>query len=212
MAKAKSQRLQPDIPLQSMASIRAANSTSFKPAEEQFIEQTPWANPQHPSHAHLLQRQASAHQAARTSSPFSMAQGAPPRRHSHQQASSGPIAGTFGQSAPAVSSHTNGAYNGGRTSPLNPFANITHAQKVAPSPLGSRHASPQQSRPQQSTQSVPIEESQRQDAPRAFSMGPSNAPFPTSRNSGVLEMSTNFAQEAGASVKREQLSATNGRY
>ncbi|OTB06531.1 hypothetical protein M426DRAFT_9663 [Hypoxylon sp. CI-4A] len=30
------------------------------PAGEQFIEQTPWANPNHPSNAHLLQRQLSA--------------------------------------------------------------------------------------------------------------------------------------------------------
>ncbi|KAI1807203.1 Sds3-like-domain-containing protein [Daldinia bambusicola] len=33
---------------------------SLGPAGEQFIEQTPWANPNHPSNAHLLQRQHSA--------------------------------------------------------------------------------------------------------------------------------------------------------
>ncbi|KAF3061069.1 Transcriptional regulatory protein dep1 [Daldinia childiae] len=33
---------------------------SLGPAGEQFIEQTPWANPNHPSNAHLLQRQPSA--------------------------------------------------------------------------------------------------------------------------------------------------------
>ncbi|KAI0844113.1 Sds3-like-domain-containing protein [Daldinia vernicosa] len=32
---------------------------SLGPAGEQFIEQTPWANPNHPSNAHLLQRQPS---------------------------------------------------------------------------------------------------------------------------------------------------------
>ncbi|KAI0484897.1 Sds3-like-domain-containing protein [Xylariaceae sp. FL0804] len=31
------------------------------PAGEQFLEQTPWANPNHPSNAHLLQRQQSSH-------------------------------------------------------------------------------------------------------------------------------------------------------
>ncbi|KAI2466226.1 Sds3-like-domain-containing protein [Annulohypoxylon bovei var. microspora] len=35
---------------------------SLGPAGEQFIEQTPWANPNHPSNAHLLQRQHSAQQ------------------------------------------------------------------------------------------------------------------------------------------------------
>lgn len=33
---------------------------SLGPAGEQFLEQTPWANPNHPSNAHLLQRQPSA--------------------------------------------------------------------------------------------------------------------------------------------------------
>lgn len=209
--KLKSHRMQPDIPIQNMASIRAAASTSFKPAEEQFIEQTPWANPQHPSHAHLLQRQTSAQQAARTSSPFSMTPGAQPRRHSHHHASSGPIAGTFGSTAPSTQQqHTNGAFAGGRTSPLNPFTNASHPQKVAPSPLGSRPASPQQK-----LQSQPgsTEEPHRQDQPHAFSIGHSNAPFSAAaHNSGVLDMTSNFAQGAGAPVKREQVSATNGRF
>lgn len=77
----------------------AGSTSRFKPAEEQFIEQTPWANPQHPSHAHLLQRQTSAQQVPRTSSPF--AQDPQTRRHSDQQ---GPASGTF--SGPSVSGPT----------------------------------------------------------------------------------------------------------
>ena len=56
--------------LHELAALRTAGATRSKPAEEKFIEQTPWANPQHPSHAHLLQRQASTQQAPRTTSPF----------------------------------------------------------------------------------------------------------------------------------------------
>ncbi|KAI1775019.1 Sds3-like-domain-containing protein [Hypoxylon cercidicola] len=48
------------------------------PAGEQFIEQTPWANPNHPSNAHLLQRQ---HPVQHEPSP-SMPTGS--KRHSHQ--------------------------------------------------------------------------------------------------------------------------------
>ncbi|KAI0388020.1 Sds3-like-domain-containing protein [Hypomontagnella monticulosa] len=40
---------------------------SLGPAGEQFIEQTPWANPNHPSNAHLLQRQHSAQHETHTS-------------------------------------------------------------------------------------------------------------------------------------------------
>ena len=126
--------------------MRTAGSTSrFKPAEEQFIEQTPWANPQHPSHAHLLQRQTSAQQAHRTNSPFSQVQ-AQPRRHS-QQHNGGPISGTFSSSSSALQ-HTNGVPPG-RVSPLNPFTNSTHSHTIAPSPLGSRQTSlsPQHTRP-----------------------------------------------------------------
>ncbi|KAH8820323.1 Sds3-like-domain-containing protein [Xylogone sp. PMI_703] len=144
------QHQRPGLPLQELAALRTAGSTSvFKPAEEQFIEQTPWANPQHPSHAHLLQRQASVQQAPRTKSPFPQ-QGLP-RRHSHQPGSSGPISGTFSSSQPAILSQTNGvAMSGGRVSPHNAFANSTHPHSIAPSPLGSRQTSPQQSRPPQS--------------------------------------------------------------
>lgn len=88
------------LPFQELAALRMAGSTSrFKPAEEQFIEQTPWANPQHPSHAHLLQRQTSAQQAPRTTSPFT--QDLQTRRHSDQQ---GPVSGTF--AGPSVSGPT----------------------------------------------------------------------------------------------------------
>jgi hypothetical protein len=45
------------IPLQELGALRTAGSISrFKPAEEELLEQTPWANPQHPIHAHPIQR------------------------------------------------------------------------------------------------------------------------------------------------------------
>lgn len=135
------------IPLQELAALRTAGSTSrFKPAEEQFIEQTPWANPQHPSHAHLLQRQTSAQQTPRTSSPFSHSQ-AQPRRHSHQLGSGGPVSGTFQANSSSLLQHTNGL-SGGRISPHNPFSNSTNSHTIAPSPLGSRQPSlsPKQNR------------------------------------------------------------------
>ncbi|RAL61669.1 hypothetical protein DID88_002737 [Monilinia fructigena] len=66
------------LSLQELATLRTVGSTSrFRPAEEQFIEQTPWANPQHPSHAHLLQRQTSAQHSPRTTSPLSQVQAQP---------------------------------------------------------------------------------------------------------------------------------------
>jgi hypothetical protein len=131
--------------MQELAALRSVGSTSrFKPAEEQFIEQTPWANPQHPSHAHLIQRQTSTHQAPRTTSPFSQVQVQPIRRHSPHGV---PISGTFTSSS---SFHTsNGvSVSGGRISPHNPFTNSTHSHTIAPSPLGSRQTSlsPQQNR------------------------------------------------------------------
>ncbi|KAI1386700.1 Sds3-like-domain-containing protein [Hypoxylon trugodes] len=56
---------------------------SLGPAGEQFIEQTPWANPNHPSNAHLLQRQHSAqHEAHIHASVTSAPSGA--KRNSHQ--------------------------------------------------------------------------------------------------------------------------------
>ncbi|XXG98209.1 alpha-tubulin [Hypoxylon texense] len=75
------------------------------PAGEQFIEQTPWANPNHPSNAHLLQRQ---HPVQHEPSP-SMPPG--PKRNSHQ-------------------SHP---FSGGPTS--QPSNGPTKAQKSVPRPL-----------------------------------------------------------------------------
>lgn len=128
--------------------MRSAGASRHKPADEQFFEQNPWANPQHPSHAHLIQRQSSAHQHTRVASPFSS-------NHGHRHA--GPISGTFSNNS-ALSQNPNG-----RVSPLNPFTN-THT--IAPSPLGSRQTSesPQISRapppetrpPPSAVQDVPI--------------------------------------------------------
>ncbi|KAI8630418.1 hypothetical protein F5Y19DRAFT_46154 [Xylariaceae sp. FL1651] len=53
------------------------------PAGERFLEQTPWANPNHPSNAHLLQRQHSTHNDSHLPSALSGAS-AEPRRSSHQ--------------------------------------------------------------------------------------------------------------------------------
>lgn len=114
------------------------SGASLKPAEEQFIEQTPWANPQHPSHAHLLQRQASTQQTPRTISPFSHTQ-VQPRRHSAQHG--GPVSGTFSANNSSHLQHSNGVpATSGRISPHNPFTNA-HSHTIAPSPLGSRQPS-----------------------------------------------------------------------
>ncbi|ETS87350.1 hypothetical protein PFICI_01178 [Pestalotiopsis fici W106-1] len=51
-------------------------------AAEQFIEQNAWANPRHPSNAHLLQRQHSQHEPRRRSP---AAEASSSRRHSHQR-------------------------------------------------------------------------------------------------------------------------------
>ncbi|KAF2967185.1 hypothetical protein GQX73_g6369 [Xylaria multiplex] len=53
------------------------------PAGAQFLEQTPWANPNHPSNAHLLQRQHSTHHDPHVLSALSGAS-AEPRRLSNQ--------------------------------------------------------------------------------------------------------------------------------
>ncbi|KAI1141919.1 Sds3-like-domain-containing protein [Hypoxylon sp. FL0543] len=58
-------------------------SQSLGPAGEQFIEQTPWANPNHPSNAHLLQRQHSVQHEAHTQSTIPGASSGP-KRNSHQ--------------------------------------------------------------------------------------------------------------------------------
>jgi len=140
------QQVQPAIPLHELAALRNVSSSSrFKPAEEQFMKETPWANPQHPSHAHLLTRQTSAQQTPRTASPFSQVQ-VQPRRNSHQHGSGLPVSGTFSNSS-SLLQHSNGL-SGGRISPHNPFANSNQSHAIAPSPLGSRQTSlsPQQNR------------------------------------------------------------------
>ncbi|KAI1206452.1 Sds3-like-domain-containing protein [Annulohypoxylon truncatum] len=56
---------------------------SLGPAGEQFIEQTPWANPNHPSNAHLLQRQHSGQHEAHTQGPLPNAPSGS-KKNSHQ--------------------------------------------------------------------------------------------------------------------------------
>jgi hypothetical protein len=129
--------------LQEFAAIRkVASTSSFKPAEEQFIEQTPWANPQHPSNAHLMPRQASGHQIPRNASPFS----APGIRRHSSQVNGAPVAGTFSSTIPTGATHTAAYMSGGRVSPINPFASNSSSQKTVPLPIGSRQTSlsPQQ--------------------------------------------------------------------
>ncbi|KAI1379559.1 Sds3-like-domain-containing protein [Hypoxylon crocopeplum] len=57
---------------------------SLGPAGEQFIEQTPWANPNHPSNAHLLQRQQSVQQEVHMANSPLPAAPSGPKRHLHQ--------------------------------------------------------------------------------------------------------------------------------
>ena len=45
--------------METIDTLVGSDTLSTKPAEEQFFEQTPWADPQHPSHARLIQRQTS---------------------------------------------------------------------------------------------------------------------------------------------------------
>lgn len=134
--------------MQELAAIRNVASTSrFKTAEEQFRETTAWANPQHPSNVNLIQRQTSAQQTPRTTSPFAHG---PQRRHSHQLNSAGPVAGTFSNSSPSLLQQSKGiSLSSGRISPHNPFGNSNHSHTIAPSPLGSRQTSlsPQLNRP-----------------------------------------------------------------
>ncbi|KAF4634021.1 hypothetical protein G7Y89_g4092 [Cudoniella acicularis] len=189
--KKQAQVLQTGLPLQELAALRSAGSTSrFKPAEEQFIEQTPWANPQHPSN--LLQRQASAQQTPRTTSPFSVqAQ----RRHSHQHGTGVPISGTFSNSSPSLLQHSKSlTMSGGQISPHNPFGSSTHSHTIAPSPLGSRQTSlsPQMSRP-------PIPD-HAQDVPK--SNGIQHSP------PGISEIPRDFPHE----IRREQMAAIMGRF
>lgn len=186
------------LPLQELAALRNVSSSSrFKPAEEQFIEQTPWANPQHPSHAHLI-RQTSAQQTPRTASPFSQVQ-VVPRRHSHQQASL-PISGTFSNSSSAMKQHPNGISMAGRISPHNPFGNSNHSHTIAPSPLGSRQPSlsPQQNRHPPSILEEQHSLAQVQDVPE--SNGNQHPPIP--------EVPRDFPPE----LRREQAAAMMTRF
>lgn len=197
------------LPLQDLAALRAATSTSsFKPAEEQFIEQTPWANPQHPSHVHLIQRQSSAHQAARTSSPFSVP-ATQARRHSHQH--NGPIVGTFTNNVSGSQQSNGSIAPGGRVSPMNPFANPSLSQKLAPSPLGSRQPSlsPQQNRLQSGT----TEPQPRHDALLESLLGGTTTSMPREDTNRARATAHDFASfESGVKVKREQNGATAGRF
>ncbi|KAI1755300.1 Sds3-like-domain-containing protein [Xylaria castorea] len=54
------------------------------PAGAEFLEQTPWANPNHPSNAHLLQRQHSNHHDAQLSAVSGVSATTESRRPSHQ--------------------------------------------------------------------------------------------------------------------------------
>ncbi|PQE24679.1 Transcriptional regulatory DEP1 protein [Rutstroemia sp. NJR-2017a WRK4] len=190
------------LQLHELAALRTAGSTSrFKPAEEQFIEQTPWANPQHPSHAHLIQRQTSAQHTPRTTSPLSQVQ-VQPRRHSHQQGG-GPISGTFSNAPPSTLQHTNGyMMSGGRVSPHNPFSNSTHSHAIAPSPLGSRQPSlsPKQTRPP-----PPIPQSSNEQQTQQQHLGTNNQNSQVPRAGlpdGVSELAREPASEE-AVLKRE---------
>jgi hypothetical protein len=173
------------------------SSSRFRPAEEQFIEQTPWANPQHPSHAHLLQRQTSAQQIPRTTSPFSQVQVQPARRHSQHSV---PVSGTFSSSNSFH--HSNGvSIPGGRISPHNPFGNSTHSHTIAPSPLGSRQPSLS---PQQNNLPPSIPELQHipnvQDIPKSNGTQPSPL--------GLSEAAHDFSLD----TRREQAAAMMSRF
>ncbi|CZS89358.1 related to DEP1 protein, regulator of phospholipid metabolism [Rhynchosporium agropyri] len=194
------QQPQPAMPLQELAALRHASSSSrFRPAEEQFMKETPWANPQHPSHAHMIQRQPSNQQVPRTASPFSQVQ-VQPRRNSHQHGSGLPISGTFSNSS-SLLHHSNGV-SGGRISPHNPFVNSNHSHTIAPSPLGSRQPSlsPQQNR--------------HPPALRDQQNGQNHAPDPSKNNVnqqpsvGLSEAPSDFPHEA----RREQVAAMASRF
>ncbi|OBT65602.1 hypothetical protein VE03_05532 [Pseudogymnoascus sp. 23342-1-I1] len=197
------QRVQQSLPLQDFAAIRAAASAAaLKPAEEQFIEQTPWANPQHPSHMHLLQRQSPAQQGARTGSPFSIAVGAQPRRQPHQQASGLPVSGTFsGVNTLSQPQGNNFAVGAGRGQ-IGTFSNPPPPQKMGPSPLGSRRPSGavnEQPKPHENRQSIEA--------------GPEAPHPPLISPPRPQEALHEFSYEGGVGVKREQpATVTNGRF
>ncbi|KAI9789360.1 MAG: hypothetical protein M1835_001727 [Candelina submexicana] len=63
--------LQHHLPPVSTAIRRVSHTNSRPAAEEQFLEQTPWANPQHPAHHHLQQVQGQLPRQPRVNSPSS---------------------------------------------------------------------------------------------------------------------------------------------
>ncbi|KFZ15751.1 hypothetical protein V501_02579 [Pseudogymnoascus sp. VKM F-4519 (FW-2642)] len=207
--KQPQQRAQPSLPLQDIAAIRAAASAAaLKPAEEQFIESTPWANPQHPSHVHLLQRQSPAQQGPRTGSPFSMAVGGQPRRQTHQQAGGLPVSGTFsGVSQPQSNNFAAGAGRG----QIGTFNNAPQPQKMGPSPLGSRRPSMllEQSRLPAAVNEQPKPHENRQNV----EPGPEASHPPLISPPRPQEPLHEFSYEGGVGVKREQpATVTNGRF
>ncbi|KFY05548.1 hypothetical protein V492_08458 [Pseudogymnoascus sp. VKM F-4246] len=204
------QRAQPSLPLQDIAAIRAAASAAaLKPAEEQFIEQTPWANPQHPSHMHLIQRQSPAQQGARTGSPFSMGVGGQPRRQPHQQGGGLPVSGTF--SGINTLSQPNFAAGAGRGQIGTFNNNAPLPQKMGPSPLGSRRPSVllEQSRPPAAANEPPKPQENRQ----SIEAGPEISHPPLISPPRPQEALHDFSYEGGVGVKREQPAAVaNGRF
>ena len=185
-----------------MAQLRKVSVSRLKPTEEQFIEQTPWANPQHPSH--MLHRQASTQNAPRTTGPFSQVQ-AQPRRYS-QHGSGGPISGTFSNSSSSILQHTNGlTTTGGRISPHNPFTSNNHTHTIAPSPLGSRQASlsPQPSHP---PQALPGQQQGQTGTTETKPNG--NQQSPPALHSTLHDIPRDYPQE----VRREQGSVLMGRF
>ncbi|KAI9746121.1 MAG: hypothetical protein M1818_000802 [Claussenomyces sp. TS43310] len=205
-------RPQQALPIQDFVAVRAAvSASSFKPAEEQFIEQTPWANPQHPSHAHLIQRQASAHQAARNSSPFSMPDVNKARRPSHQHLSGMPLSGTFSAANPATGpSNGSSIYmSGGRISPLNPFSNAGQSQKIAAPSSDNRQNSIS---PQQTRDSTGYDDQQRPERPADISQEPDEILISRTESNRGQEPQLPLAYLNGVTVKREQSAATAGRF
>lgn len=204
--------MQQSLPLQDIAAIRAAASAAaLKPAEEQFIEQTPWANPQHPSHMHLLQRQSPAQQGARTGSPFSMAGGAQPRRQPHQQAGGLPVSGTFsGVNTLSQPQANNFAVGAGRGQ-IGAFNNPPQPQKMGPSPLGSRR--PSILLEQNRLSGAVNEQTKPHESRQNIEAGPEAPHPPLISPPRPQEALHEFSYEGGVGVKREQpATVTNGRF
>ncbi|KAL3417576.1 transcriptional regulatory protein dep1-like protein [Phlyctema vagabunda] len=196
-----------NYPLPDVGLRTAGSSLGLRPAEEQFIEQTPWANPQHPSHAHLLQRQTSAQQTPRTISPFAHSQ-AQPRRHSHQHGTGAPPSGTFSSSStaqnlPGVSLPGNGA------SLHNPFTN-SHTHVIAPSPLASRQPSLS---PQQSHHGPPVSLEQPIRQPTLMDIAAASTTIASPQLPRAGEFGSDPTREFSRDdLKREQIAAMMTRF